>query len=100
MMNIKQLPWATQETPSGKAKIVDALGFSVANTTSGPYDDQRATAAFIVRACNLHEQLVAAMRDLDACYCEVGSPMTSDDRLRHRKALIAARAALAAAEAA
>lgn len=58
---------------------------------------ETANAAFIVRAVNSHDRLIAALKTLDECYCEIGAPMTSADRLRHRKAIIETRAALAAA---
>lgn len=41
--------------------------------------------------------LLKALRDLDTCFCEAGSPLSKEDRHRHRMALIAARAAIAAA---
>ena len=92
-MSNKKLPWAAQETPSGKAKIVDALGFSVVNTTSGPYDDQRATAAFIVRAVNSHEQMKAALQ-------LIVSLNVDDSATEWNAALLQCQTALAAAEAA
>lgn len=65
--------------------------------TEAGSESQDANAAFIVRAANSHDRLIAALKTLDECYCEIGAPMTSADRLRHRKAIIETRAALAAA---
>ena len=96
-MSNKQLPWAPQETPSGKAKIVDALGFSVANTTSGAYDDQRATAAFIVRAVNSYAPLVSALREAIEIIQSIDQ---TDNTCDARIDVSEFRAALAAAEAA
>jgi hypothetical protein len=58
-------------------------------------DQPIANAAFIVRACNSHEQLVAALRRIAAADMgEDGSYYTNRENIR------IARAALAAAEAA
>lgn len=73
--------------------------------TEAGSEQQDANAAFIVRACNSHEQLVAALRGLLAAtdaYSTVHAP-DGDDAARmveYAEALNKARAALAAAEAA
>lgn len=41
--------------------------------------------------------LLAALKSLDDCYCEVGPDLTKVQRHQHRLALIAARAAIAKA---
>jgi hypothetical protein len=60
-------------------------------------DYSPANAAFIVRACNAHEQLVAALKiasnDLAVAIEQSGKDACSDERIKR------ARAALAAAEA-
>lgn len=43
-------PWFDSTTPSGKGKVVDANGFSICNTTSGPYEQQRKDARLIAAA--------------------------------------------------
>lgn len=42
-------------------------------------------------------ELLAALRDLDECYCEAGQELSREDRHRHRMTLIKARAAVAKA---
>ena len=42
-------------------------------------------------------ELLEALREIEGCYCEVGSMLSADDRLRHRLTLIKARAAIAKA---
>jgi acetolactate synthase small subunit len=92
-------PWAMRETPSGKAKIVNDMGFSIANTTAGPYEEQRANAAFIVRAVNSHEQMVSALADAIIRLTSAYTLLKCDDEFIEREVAIA-RAALATAEAA
>jgi hypothetical protein len=53
-----------------------------------------ADMAHIVRCVNAHDDLVAALKDLDDCYCEVGGQLTHVQRANHRKVLMQARAAL------
>lgn len=62
-------------------------------------DVRRANAAFIVRACNAYDELVAALREYDDAFTEANFSVQSD-RMRMRKAIIQARAALAKAGAA
>jgi hypothetical protein len=47
----------------------------------------------------MKNELLEALREIDGCYCEVGSMLAADDRLRHRLTLIKARAAIAKASA-
>ena len=42
-------------------------------------------------------ELLEALRELDACYCEAGQELSREDRHRHRATLIKARAAVAKA---
>lgn len=73
------------------------------NDIGGP-EVAAGNAAFIVRACNSHEQLVAALRNLIAAsdaYSTVHAPDSDDAArmVRYAEAFNNARAALAAAEA-
>lgn len=53
-------PWFASTTPSGKGKVVDANGFSICNTTAGPYEQQREDARLIAAA----PELLAACKAL------------------------------------
>jgi hypothetical protein len=103
MSNTKHtpLPWllhseySTVVMTPGRAIIADTLGIDF------DADTDRANAAFIVRACNSHEQMVAALREIENHL---------DGRMTHQadnpnypfwnQLWDIARAALAAAEAA
>jgi hypothetical protein len=90
----------TKHTPTPWAaggSVIEREGETIAQAfrmTGCPIDQPVVNAAFIVRAVNSHEQLVAALRDLlpDAIGNHIGGPDT-------QARIDAARAALAAAEA-
>jgi hypothetical protein len=53
-----------------------------------------ANAAHIVRCVNAHDDLVAALKALEDCYCEASEHLDRDQRAHHREVLMQARAAL------
>lgn len=73
------------------APVIDASGALVAEAYGSTEDQARQRAAFIVRACNTHAQLVEALESL-AVLSDRGLPYCPDIRV-----VQAARAALAAA---
>jgi hypothetical protein len=103
MMNSKQTmttshtptPWTTGI--SSNKKNGDAWRDILADWNGKPLylgEAQKNDAAFIVRCVNAHDDLVAALKDLDDCYCEAGEQLTHIQRANHRKVLMQARAAL------
>jgi len=44
-------------------------------------------------------ELLAALKALECCYCEAGSELSKDDRIRHRVVLTQSRAVIVKAEA-
>lgn len=51
-------PWKTALTPTGKLKIVDRNGFSIANLTSNVKTENEDNADKIVTCVNYHDRLV------------------------------------------
>lgn len=51
-------PWSATTTPSGKGKVVDRNGFSIANMTSGTYVQQERDANLIAAAPEMYAKLV------------------------------------------
>ena len=51
-------PWVASTTPAGRGKVANADGFSVANTTAGPYATQVANAHLIAAAPDLYSAIV------------------------------------------
>lgn len=103
-----QLPWKVSEVSGWPSDICDADGELLATAypmTIGGEDAGEANAAFIVRACNAHDQLVAALKllcdtidahEIESLSCDRDGEKYCDC-LRSNAA--AARAALTAAEA-
>lgn len=59
------------------------------------YDDENGEAnARLIAAA---PDLLAALKALDDCYCQVNDSLTRDERINHRKVLLAARQAIAKA---
>ena len=84
-------PWFVYSQNSNM--IVNAAATKViadASSEEGDYAEAKANAAFIVRACNAHDQLVAALR---AVLLEIGDYGRPSVRADARKALAAAGAA-------
>lgn len=78
------------DTTSNVAFITDDDGFLIARLTrTGPQKSLHADTAFIVRACNAHEELLAALRR---------SVEAMAARMPHCSVLPDARAAIAKAE--
>ena len=50
-----------------------------------------AAAALLRRQAEQIRELMEATRDLVDCYCEIGNPMSKNDRMRHMLALNKAR---------
>lgn len=57
-------PWFAKETAAGKGKVVDAQGFSICNTTAGPYAEQRSNARLIAAAPELLQALEALVAEV------------------------------------
>lgn len=74
MTNTKHTPTPWWHTQSG---IVVGDGRIITDCQeSAPFDDMKANAEFIVRAVNVHDELVAALMDLH--------PSIINDKLRER----------------
>lgn len=56
--------WKAALTPTGKLKIVDRNGFSIANLTSNVKKENESNAELIVRAVNYHDRLVELVQKL------------------------------------
>ena len=52
------------------------------------YESREETAAFIVRACNSHAALVAALGKLVGVYDRVGGPLAVDPTVAEARALL------------
>lgn len=82
-------PWQTadqtQSWPHKCRRIRDANGQFIAETISD------ANAAFIVRACNVHDELVAALADaVEAMqYATINGHRVFAERLAHARAALA-----------
>jgi lysophospholipase L1-like esterase len=53
-----------EKTPAGKGKVVDGGGFSICNTTAGPYDEQVANARLIAAAPELLHAACEAVEEI------------------------------------
>lgn len=58
-------PWEMKKTPSGKGKVVDRAGFSICNTTAGPYSEQCANARLMAAAPDLLKALQGLSADVE-----------------------------------
>lgn len=79
--------------------VVSWSGFDDSNRTTA---EHKANAAFIVRACNAHDDMVAALRRaeqfiVNAIEANVGPKDVRDHALTHHVALVEVRAAIAMA---
>jgi len=86
------LPWVIDKyghVTRGR-ECVSANGFSMVMSSGDRQNEAKANAAFIVRACNSHYQLVSALRGLVNALAENdedGMTEFSDDMVRARAAL-------------
>ena len=92
------LPWQAIENI-----ITESHGIAIAKCFERGYEtpNPKANAAFIVRACNAHDPLVAACSELYKAVCDCPDASnygpTGDERTRVRNALAVTKAALAEA---
>jgi hypothetical protein len=70
------LPWSI--SPAAAWDIEAADGQSV-GLAYGAHAGRNADAAFIVRACNAHHELVAALKDMRSRFAKCASATGSDD---------------------
>lgn len=75
-------PWVVKQLDANHWCIFDANGMIVATNMRS-----EANAAFIVKACNAHDELVAALRDADSVLAREGYVAESGIRVRIRAAL-------------
>lgn len=83
------LPWNVPEVTDRRHRCVVIMSESGAKQDNGPaqvaccyvnhvdFEGAKANAEFITRACNSHEELLAALRNLEiagGCFCGTGIP--------------------------
>jgi hypothetical protein len=62
------LPWEAGNHSAIAGRIFDALGDDVASCRFAAHENPelaQANAAFIVKACNAHDELIKALREID-----------------------------------
>lgn len=89
---ISPLPWAVDELGAVKSEGQPVVADGFALPVDRRNEKARANTAFIVRACNSHDQLVEALRIAYTMICEE----VADGKFTEQAALC--REALAAAE--
>jgi hypothetical protein len=91
-----ETPWYVGNYKDGRYPIIPDCRnpIPILNTAFNglPQETDRANAAFIVRAVNCHEELVAALSDLMACRRMVDSPAWEIAEEHARAALAKAKA--------
>ena len=92
------LPWKQSQMDP---RHVDTLGgrmcIDCSQSGASRYVDA-ANAAFIARACNVHDDLLAALKDAQQELCVVGCVRMNGDVLLHHDTCSASVAAIAKAE--
>jgi hypothetical protein len=71
-------PWVEQDMPAGCNDRITADDGKGTTICEFPYGLD-ANAAFIVRACNAHHELVAALKDMRSRFAKCASATGSDD---------------------
>jgi hypothetical protein len=91
-------PWTTWTPGLGPPRVYTTRKTELIATPAyrRNLDEEEANARLIAAA----PELLEALKGLDEAYCRAGQPLTKDERYEDRKRLIAARAAIAKAEAA